>query len=89
MVTPKLKLAKLIKYTPKLVLLSFIVESCCSIIHMIVSFQIGAIFFGCCNERFGGCGSVLNVFETFAKPGVNLITNTLSLHLSVHPRELF
>ncbi len=77
MVTVKLKLGKLIKYTPKLVLLSFTVVSCCSIKHTIVSFQIGAIFFGCCNERFGGCGSVLNVFERFAKPGVN-VTNTFS-----------
>ncbi len=28
--------------------------------------QVGAIFYGCNNERFGGCGSILNVIETFA-----------------------
>ena len=39
------------------------VEPCIMCASALIDLKVAAIFFGCKNERFGGCGSVLNVTE--------------------------
>lgn len=45
------------------------VEPCIMCASALLQLQVGGIFFGCNNVRFGGCGSVLNVFEVATKKG--------------------
>lgn len=40
------------------------VEPCVMCAAALRYLGIGKVYFGCCNERFGGCGSVLNVHES-------------------------
>jgi tRNA-specific adenosine deaminase 2 len=39
------------------------VEPCIMCASALIDLKVGAIFFGCRNERFGGCRSVLNVAD--------------------------
>ncbi len=40
------------------------VEPCIMCTYALISCGISRIVFGCCNERFGGCGSVLSVHDS-------------------------
>jgi len=39
------------------------VEPCIMCASALVDLKVAAVFFGCNNDRFGGCGSVLNVSD--------------------------
>lgn len=41
------------------------VEPCVMCAAALRHLGIGKVYFGCCNERFGGCGSVLSVHEKY------------------------
>ena len=41
------------------------VEPCIMCISALSDLKVAAIFFGCKNDRFGGCGSVLDITELF------------------------
>ena len=38
-------------------------EPCIMCAQLLLDIQVKRIVYGCANERFGGCGSVINVFE--------------------------
>ena len=44
------------------------VEPCIMCAAALMLVHVGAVFFGCHNDRFGGCGSTMDVVDTFAKP---------------------
>jgi hypothetical protein len=39
------------------------------VVHLFLFFRVKAIFYGCANDKFGGCGSVGNMSAIMAKLG--------------------
>lgn len=52
------------------------VEPCIMCARILRSLNIRTVYYGCSNERFGGCGSVLNIHETEFINDKNLIVKS-------------
>jgi tRNA(Arg) A34 adenosine deaminase TadA len=48
------------------------VEPCIMCASALRQLEVKRVFFGCANQRFGGCGSVLNVHQLYRSAPLNL-----------------
>lgn len=57
-----------LKINPQDVVVYVNVEPCIMCAGALLNLQVAGVFYGCGNDRFGGCGSVLNVPSILNKP---------------------
>lgn len=65
------------------------VEPCIMCAGALIDLNVAAIFYGCSNERFGGCGSVLDVPELYKKNAQTVIKGGFRNEEAVEILKLF
>ena len=67
------------------------VEPCVMCARILRNLQLRAVYYGCANERFGGCGSVLSIHETdaIADPPLNVRNERLNGNRAIFMLQSF
>lgn len=67
------------------------VEPCIMCARILRNLNLRTVFYGCANERFGGCGSVLSIHSTdiISEPELNVRTEHLNANRAIFMLQTF